>query len=494
MPFDMLRLALDESMRRYDQDGRLHVQVSHLTKATVNPYNGSEIPGYDALGLDPDRVYALLRDPAELEKATPSFNNLPLLDQHIPVTASDAAPDHVVGSTGSHATWNAPFIDNSLVFWTDAAIAAIETGAMKELSSAYRYKPDMTPGSYEGRRYDGVMRDIQANHVALVEAGRAGSDVVVMDSKPKEINMPMTALGAYLAGSATTYVKPFLAQDSKFKFKDIPPLFKGVTAKNWASKRLAIEAALMRQVKPHLAEDAEIHIHEHMDGAGAEAPSDEGEVIDPLDDTPGAGVAETPVTAKDDDLMQTVQQLLTGKIDDEDLAMIMHALQNLKPPAANPPDDNGNGNGNGDPAPPAEEATDNAEAIENPGLKSKPPMAGDRKPAMDAIKLAVDAAVKKAVAATRENERRIREAEKIVRPYVGDVRVAMDSAEELYKFALEQMGEDVTDLHPSAYRAVLTRIPVPGSERAASTRLAMDATGNKKYLERFPNANRLMRH
>jgi hypothetical protein len=42
----------------------------------------------------------------------------------------------------------------------------------------------MTPGvSPQGEKYDGVMRDIVGNHVALVKEGRAGADVVVGDSK-----------------------------------------------------------------------------------------------------------------------------------------------------------------------------------------------------------------------------------------------------------------------------------------------------------------------
>jgi hypothetical protein len=480
MPFDLLWLALDKSMRRYTEDGHLHVAVSHLTKATINPYKGSEIPGFDQLGIDPNRTYQLLRDPAELEKATPTFNNLQILDQHIPVTAADAAPDHIIGSTGSHATWNAPYIDNSLVFWTDAAITAIEHGSMQELSSAYRYRPDMTPGTYQGRNYDGVMRDIRANHVALVEAGRAGSDVVVMDSKPKEMEMPMTALGGYLAGSATAYIKPLLAQDSKFKFKDVPPLFRGVTAKNWQSKRASIEAALMRQIKPHLATDAEIHIHEHMDGAGATAGSmgDEGEVIPPLDNTPGAGVAETPVTDQDDDVEAQLRQLLQGC----DPAVVEQVVQLFASTGAHeheaPP-------GGTEPEAPA---TDNAESIEKPGIAKQPELAGDRKAPMD-LKVAMDEAVKRAVAQTTERLNARDEAKQFVRPIVGDIAVAMDSAEEVYKFALEHLGLR-TDVHPSAYRAMLEMAPKP-ADTSQPRSLAMDASGAKKYLERFPNANRL---
>ena len=60
------------------------------------------------------------------------------------------------------------------------------------------------------------------------------------------------------------------------------------------------------------------------------------------------------------------------------------------------------------------------------------------KTAMDsAIRLAADSATKKAA----ENFRKIREAEQVVRPLIGDV-VAMDSAEDVYRTALEQSGVD----------------------------------------------------
>ena len=167
MPFDSLSLALDRSVRSYDQDGRLHVAVSHLTKAAVNQYRGAEIPGYDQLGLDPVRIYNLFRHPGELQKAVATFNNIQVLDQHIPVTTADDQRPRVIGSTGTDAAWRAPYIDNSLVFWSDPAIAMIESGQMKELSSGYRYDPVMTPGVYMGQQFDGVMTNIRANHIAL---------------------------------------------------------------------------------------------------------------------------------------------------------------------------------------------------------------------------------------------------------------------------------------------------------------------------------------
>jgi uncharacterized protein len=38
----------------------------------------------------------------------------------------------------------------------------------------------MKVGTYEGRRYDGIMTAIEGNHVALVEDGRAGRDCAIL--------------------------------------------------------------------------------------------------------------------------------------------------------------------------------------------------------------------------------------------------------------------------------------------------------------------------
>lgn len=184
MPSLGLAYAYDwaPSVRKYDTDGRLHVAVANISKAAVNPYLGKEIPEYESLGLDPQKTYRLLRDPDELNEAVNSFNNLPVLSRHVPVNTVDHHPELVVGSTGTDANFENPFLKNSLVVWTQAAIDAIESDEKKELSAAYRYKPDMTPGTFLGERYDGVIRSIRGNHIALVPQGRAGSDVVIGDS------------------------------------------------------------------------------------------------------------------------------------------------------------------------------------------------------------------------------------------------------------------------------------------------------------------------
>lgn len=170
------------SARSIDENGFLHVGASHITKAAVNPYHGREIPGWREAGLNPDAVYYGFRDPEELRKSVPTWAGLPLHIEHH-VDSADA-PEKLtrVGAVGA-AAWNAPYVDAPLTVWDRAAIEAIEDGSFRELSCAYRYDPEFTPGTHEGVAYDFVMRNIRGNHVALVEEGRAGPDVVVADSR-----------------------------------------------------------------------------------------------------------------------------------------------------------------------------------------------------------------------------------------------------------------------------------------------------------------------
>lgn len=174
------RLASDKTPRTYDADGRMHVDRVHISRANVCPYWGREIPDWEKLGLDPNKKYRLYRDPAELKKAAGTFNGLPVLFEHQPTSADDHPHELVVGSTGTDAEFKDGYLDNGLSIWPKYASEAVEGGKQRELSCGYAYDPDMTPGrTPDGEEYDGVMRNLVGNHVALVTEGRAGKDVAI---------------------------------------------------------------------------------------------------------------------------------------------------------------------------------------------------------------------------------------------------------------------------------------------------------------------------
>ena len=177
-----LVLAVDEANRMFDLDGRMHVRQTNLSKSNICDYLGNEIPDYQKLGLDPNKIYKLLRDPDELRKAAPTFNGIQLLMRHVPVSAEDHQPWDVVGTTGTDAVFEEPYLKNSLIVWVQRAIDAVESEDMVELSAGYHYRPDPSPGIYKGQRFDIVMRDIIGNHMSLVREGRTGKDIRVGDT------------------------------------------------------------------------------------------------------------------------------------------------------------------------------------------------------------------------------------------------------------------------------------------------------------------------
>jgi uncharacterized protein len=190
-------VALDASARSYDANGRLHISKTHITKATVNPYFGMEIPNSAALGLDPKTIYYMLRSPEELAKAAPTFERIQILIKHKPILNTDPPKLITVGTVGSDVSFDAPYLNADVCLWDETAIAGIETQTQHEWSCAYRYVAVMTAGIFEGQRYDGIMTEIQADHLAIVEDGRAGSDVIAADQEIKIMPKP-TKLGSAL--------------------------------------------------------------------------------------------------------------------------------------------------------------------------------------------------------------------------------------------------------------------------------------------------------
>ena len=159
------RIALDRaSVRSTDANGHMHVADSVISSAVVNDYMGAEVADWQSLGLDPNKVYRLLRDPKELEAGVPSFHGKPLLSTHKAHFADDHDKEIQVG-TVMNPRWNDPDVRAELEIWDAETIRAIESGEASALSCGYHYTPVMEPGVHDGKSYDGRMTAITGNHV-----------------------------------------------------------------------------------------------------------------------------------------------------------------------------------------------------------------------------------------------------------------------------------------------------------------------------------------
>lgn len=432
------RLAFDRaSVRSFDGNGRLQVTKSNISKANVCPYYGREIPNADALGLDPDKIYRLWRHPDELKKAAPTFNNIPVLCIHTPDFPGDPPREYRVGTTHSGCDFDGTYLCNGLSVWDNSAIAGIETEEQKELSSSYQYRADMTSGTTpDDEVFDGIMRDIVGNHVALVETGRAGSDVLVADSLPLELKyMKLDRKGVAIRAALGAFLKPRLAQDAA------PKDLTAILNANKSPK--AIAQAVANKYKTHLAADMELEPEELV------------EIIEASSD--GVEPEDEPKVTGDDDNESIISLLREAGASEELIAKISAALS---------------------PAVAEDEGKDEGDDKKDDKVS---------KTAMDsAIRLASAIATRKAA----ENFRAVREAEQAVRPLIGDV-IAMDSAEDVYRTALEQCEVDIEGVHPSAYRSLVNQA-IKNKENKRPV-IAQDSASADEFEKAFPTAGKLKR-
>lgn len=466
---DALPLALDkDSVREFDSDGRMRVAVTNISKATINPYLGREIPNNDALGLDPNRRYRLFRHPDELKKGAPTFNGLPLLSEHVPITAETHKPEIVVGASGTDAEFVAPFLRNSLFVWPQKAIDDIEDEEKRELSCAYHYRADMTPGTWEGQPYDGVMRDIVGNHIALVRKGRAGPDVVVGDAALEEQTTTsnyqlsrgdieamavLTRRATMTLGALVGYLSPRLAQDAAINFH---PILADLTPKNFAERRPKIVLALKEATKGKLAKDANI--------------DDVDKVLGAVESNSEAEPKQPEVDAQDDE----PTKFLKGKMSAEDYA----AYDGMRKAA--------------DEADEEKLAKEKAakDAAGPPDFSGMPKVGGEPLVTKKAMDEAITGAVGAATDAARNASKAIRTAERHVRKWVGELALDHATADDVYKTALTSLGVKVEGVHPSAFPALLDAQPVPGA-RPAERVIAQDGKSYASFAERFPGAARI---
>ena len=429
-----------QSARSFDADGRMRVKNCIISTAEVNPYYGREIPKWREKGLDPDRIYHLYRDPEELKAAADTFNGIPLMLRHIVQTAAQPQKESQAGSV-HNVHFDGKHLRGDLLVSDGEAIDLIESDELADLSCGYRYDPVMRSGEADGSKYDGVMREIGGNHVALVDDGRA-SGAHVADHALRRSASPNNPTGAFDMPLEPSKEVPTAGE---------PQAAPGAAPAPAAAPEQAEQAnmsdfgAALKQIAVILEAQGQMlaNIHERMNPQAAPAPAPAGDTaaMDENED-PGRKDGDEPDGAKDFELQSPVREGSFQGAKDEDL-----------------PDEGGEV-----PLPPPDQ--------DGTGARGEPTPHG----AMDArTAKAVDLALKR----ERARVNAVRRAQDDVRPFIGDV-YGMDSAGDIYRAALEFAGVDLANVGKGAEKVAFDALIAAqavgrGAVQRRNTEHAMDA-------------------
>ena len=157
-------------------EGYLFIQSARIARIGVQEYFG-----------EGGQVIRRFRPPEEVEKSAPSFNDRAVTLDHppdYPVTADNAAK--YLKGLSQNSNYRSGWLESDLKI-THAEAVKAATSTHRQLSCGYTFVVDATPGEWvdtdgvQGEPgkvypYDEIMRDIEGNHVALVQFARAGSN------------------------------------------------------------------------------------------------------------------------------------------------------------------------------------------------------------------------------------------------------------------------------------------------------------------------------
>ena len=208
-------LDISKSHRKKDDNGFLIITQNPIAKAGVFEYLKSEIlPDFKG----DDGLVKVYRPFEVLKKAKDSFANKPIKLTHKWVGDEANTADGAISSEIKADEANGYLIAD-LIIYNPELIAKIENGEVVELSPAYTGEVLANSGRYDGEDYDFTQSVDCVNHLAVVESGRSGSDLRILDEKPrKDEKMNLSKFKDELAKLVTKFKdegeEPTKAEDS----------------------------------------------------------------------------------------------------------------------------------------------------------------------------------------------------------------------------------------------------------------------------------------
>ncbi|ECC9827560.1 DUF2213 domain-containing protein [Salmonella enterica subsp. enterica] len=174
---------MGQSQRIYDLNNWFEIPKNPISKVGVFPYMGATIGA-----PEPDKIYMVYRSAEALAdpECLKSFRLLPFINDHEMLGEGETPAEQygVEGVIGENVTFEGDENQGTLyanlkVF--SQRLADLIASGKKELSCGYRCVYVYRPGVWNGQPYDYIQIKIRGNHIALVDEGRMGPTVAVLD-------------------------------------------------------------------------------------------------------------------------------------------------------------------------------------------------------------------------------------------------------------------------------------------------------------------------
>lgn len=178
---DTITYSLD-SKREYTKDGFLKVPAT-VARTGIQEYFASELGLTDRKPFDVVRVY---RPPEEVFKQSSldSYDGADITIEH-PKSMVKAGTFNGIskGFVRGSGRRNGDFVEADLLIKSQDAIDAVNSGKI-QVSAGYLASYHAEQGTTDsGEKYDFIQRDIDINHVAIVDRARAGAQARIFDNQ-----------------------------------------------------------------------------------------------------------------------------------------------------------------------------------------------------------------------------------------------------------------------------------------------------------------------
>ena len=179
------------SKRERHPAGYLIVRDCTVARSGILKYSRRQI-GVDG---DPNEMVTVYRPPETVRAIADTYPNIPLTMTHpdenevTPDTAKRVTVGHCGSAVKISSLANGEIgVDLDIAITDGTAIGYVDRGEYSQLSAGYGARYEHKPGiTVDGTAYDYIQHLTPANHVALVEKGRCGSECRVNDQAEGDV-------------------------------------------------------------------------------------------------------------------------------------------------------------------------------------------------------------------------------------------------------------------------------------------------------------------